>query len=120
MAEESRARLRILIVEDDATQRRLLQRSLQRAAADAAEILTAGDVTEAQRVPGPLDLIVSDFTLPERGTALDVQRAWPAVPMIVISGYDRPPGHIGPWIQKPFAPERLMGEIARVLKGWPT
>lgn len=100
-------------------QRRLLERRLGRVGGGAVEVVTAADITEARAAVGPFDLVICDFELPGGATAFDVRLAWPDVPMIVVSGWPRPPVYEGQWLMKPFAAEQLMGMIAQELKGWP-
>lgn len=88
--------MKILVVEDNPVQRRVLARML----APLAEIHEAGSVAEA-RASLPVDLILSDWRLPD-GTARDLQLG---VPLVVISGYNAPPDDKpwpGLWLQKPL------------------
>jgi DNA-binding NtrC family response regulator len=104
-------------VEDDASQRRWLERILARRAGPHADVVAVADLLEARAVVGPVHVLVADYGLPDGKTAFDVHAAWPDVPMVVISGRPPPPDYGGPWLMKPFASEALMGVIAEVLKG---
>jgi CheY-like chemotaxis protein len=68
---ENSRRLKILLVEDHADTRRLMGRLLARSGHD---IRTAGSVASALRViyeKGPVELLVSDLSLPD-GTGVDL------------------------------------------------
>ncbi len=120
----------VLVVEDDASVRRLLVRSLEEAgyrviaAADAAAALAQ----ERQHL-GPIDLLVSDVVLPGpggRAVAEALGRRRPGLRVLFVSGYAGEavagpglpePGL--PFLQKPFTPEALLRRVRRVLDAPP-
>lgn len=88
--------MRILIVEDEPVQRRVLARMLE----PFGEIYQASSIAQAREAP-PVDLILSDWHLRD-GTARELQLG---VPLVVVSGYDAPPDNKpwpGLWLQKPL------------------
>ncbi|MBV8626795.1 MAG: response regulator [Paraburkholderia sp.] len=80
-------RKRVLVMEDDVSMRALLSLTLRDAGYDVVEATSAG---LPDFHPGPVDLAVVDINQPK---AMDVeriacvQRCFPSVPVIAISGY---------------------------------
>ena len=110
---------RILVVEDDPTVRRILERALALA---GYEVVAAGSQREgealcAERLP---EVILADYTLPD-GTGVDLaahcRERDPAVAVVLMSGY--PLHHIGDarlpegtaFLPKPF----LQGQLFRAI-----
>ncbi len=58
--------MKILIVDDSSTMRKIVMRTLRQAGYDGAEVLEAGDGVEGLTVldQGPVDLIFSDVNMP--------------------------------------------------------
>jgi PAS domain S-box-containing protein len=84
------ARLRILLVEDDATTLGVLDRLLRKLGYEVTTAATLGSALEAARAE-EFDLIVSDIGLPD-GTGLDLMRevgSHRPVPAIALTGYGR-------------------------------
>lgn len=112
----------ILLVEDEATLRRLAQRILEREghrvlAADCAEAALEM-LAEAAAPPRAL---VTDVAMPgEDGLTLArrLRDRWPGLPVLLLSGYaeamlDEPPEAAGmAFLAKPFAPADLAGAVA--------
>ncbi|MGQ0563115.1 MAG: response regulator [Gemmatimonadota bacterium] len=108
---------RILVVEDDAAVRRLLQRTLERA---GFTVIAARDAAEAIELlsadPAP-DMVITDMLLPGMTGAELLAAAREMVPQIktmLISGYSSedlalPPEHA--FLEKPFTPDALIETV---------
>jgi two-component system, cell cycle sensor histidine kinase and response regulator CckA len=117
----------ILVVEDDASVRRVAQRALELAgytvhtASNGREALTALD-----RLGAEVDLVVSDFVMPELGgkeLARQLGERWPDLPVLFMSGYAADPGVqqevFAPgtlYIEKPFTPAALAARVGDILR----
>lgn len=68
--------MKILIVDDSSTMRKIVMRTLRQAGYDGADVLEAGDGVEglAALDQGPVDLIFSDVNMPNMG-GLDFLKA---------------------------------------------
>ncbi len=115
----------ILLAEDDAEVRRLIERKLQ---AHGFTVLSARDGLEALELaeahPGGIRLLLSDVSMPkltgvELATRFSILR--PAVPILLISGTAKEAalvvdldGRIGV-LEKPFSPARLIEKIESLL-----
>lgn len=87
--------LNILVIEDEPTERNMLQRLLER---DGHSVVTASNGLEgiaifrktlAQR--NPFDLVITDYGMPEMNggqVAKHIKALSPSTPVIVISGWD--------------------------------
>jgi two-component system cell cycle sensor histidine kinase/response regulator CckA len=116
------ARRTLLVVDDDATIRRVLQLSLERAgfrvlaAEHGAAALAVLDAQES-----PVDLVLTDVVMPEMDGVSLAERvlARPGAPRLMfMSGYihdpeklDRVLGRPAPFIQKPFDVDELAERI---------
>jgi len=85
---------RILVVDDDSDVRVFLARLLQRA---GYTVLTAGDAAQAlvKADQEPLDLIVTDITMPAGGgfgvlERLKMSAKTRSIPIVVLTGHDDP------------------------------
>jgi PAS domain S-box-containing protein len=117
----------ILVVEDDASVRRVAQRALELA---GYTVHTASNGREALTALGGLgdtvDLVISDFVMPELGgreLARQVAEQWPALPILFMSGYAADPGVqqeiFAPgtlYIEKPFTPSALATRVGEILR----
>ena len=116
----------VLLVEDDATVRRLLRQILHGAGYDVIEAtdgFTALDV--ASRHAEAIPLLVTDITMPGMsGTELarQLSAARPDMKVLCISGYtDEAVVHHGvidssmPFLQKPFTPTALLAKVREIL-----
>ena len=109
----------ILVVDDEP----LVCRVTVRVLTDAGfRVLEAHDGEEALGLltaVGVLALVVSDLTMPGMtGLELEatVRERWPTVPVLLVSGKDRPPtGHSGHFLPKPFSPNALLAAVHRLL-----
>jgi two-component system cell cycle sensor histidine kinase/response regulator CckA len=113
--------LRLLLVEDDAAVRAILERGLKRfgpivtVAADAALAL------EAMGVESPFDVLVSDIMMPGIDgveLAAEARRRQPGLGVVLMSGFAEPPLHRAAdaqglqFVSKPFALNDLVAAIA--------
>ena len=85
--------VRVLIVEDDQVDRKLLERLLAQSALNIADQQSVGDLQTALQLveTETFDIILSDLGLPDSAgikAADELQRAAPDVPLIVLSNMD--------------------------------
>lgn len=112
----------LLVVDDDATVRRVLQISLERA---GFRVLAAEHGVQALQLldanPGAVDLILTDVVMPEMDGVTLAERVLtrPSPPrLLFMSGYihdpeklDRVLGRPAPFVQKPFDVDELATRI---------
>lgn len=118
----------VLVVEDESSVLRLVRRLLE---SEGLLVLSAQDAEEAlllsEQHAGPIDLLLTDVVMPGiTGLALAarVERQRPATRVLFMSGYAE---HVTvqrdiidagrPFLQKPFAPDRLTARVREVLTG---
>jgi two-component system OmpR family response regulator len=121
-----RADCTVLVVDDDANLRGLIERLLRRA---GYQVLTAADAATAQARlhTGATDLVIMDFSLPDMNgfTFLDQLKQDPAtrgVPVLIVSAYSETDwqargaalGAAG-FVGKPFRGADLVGAVDRLL-----
>jgi two-component system, cell cycle sensor histidine kinase and response regulator CckA len=118
----------ILVVEDEETVRTMMVRVLE---SEGYQVLEAGDGREAiemiERVPGPVDLVITDVAMPVlngRELAERLAKRHPDLPVLFMSGYtDDEMVRRGliepnkPFVSKPFTPEILAEKVRRLLEG---
>jgi PAS domain S-box-containing protein len=123
---ELRGSGRLLLVEDDASIRRLAGHVLRRQGFD---VLEAADGVEAldllSKDDAPVRLLVTDVVMPHMdGPALaaELRRRQPALPVLFFSGYHErelwsrgAPAQASTFLTKPFSPARLLHEVQRLL-----
>ena len=116
----------ILLVEDEAQVRKVLQRVMEQR---GHRVRTAVDGEEAlalfRRDPDAIDLVVMDVVMPKqngRETGVAMRRIKPDLPIILISGYthdvvnsEELAGEGFHFIHKPIQPEVLIDKIREVL-----
>jgi len=118
----------VLLVEDDATVRRVVSRALARAGYRVESVATGqGALAAAERLGPRLDLLVTDMILTDldgRQVAEAVRRGLPGAPVLVISGYAGEAisrvGQLGEgidFLQKPFTSDALLRRVRAVLDG---
>ena len=119
MTSERSQRQTVLLVDDDATLRGLLARTL---ADEGYAVLTAGDGEEALALAGTLDgqlgLVVTDIRMPVMDgltLAAHLARRDPAPPILFISGFTADRNIPGPVLEKPFMPTAFLEQVARLL-----
>jgi CheY-like chemotaxis protein len=116
------ATLTILLVDDDDAVRRLAAQILE---AEGYVVVEASGPAEALEVcerGGPIDLLVSDVSMPDmsgRELAVEVCARRPGTPVLFVSGYDESLTHGGasrdPFLAKPFSPAELVREVKQLL-----
>jgi len=105
-----------LVVDDDPSVRRYVNTILQR---EDFRTLEAEGGTHAlqivEELGGDVDLIVSDIQMPN-GDGLTlahaVKNSFPAVPVILVSGYSRPDAGFE-FVKKPFLPATLISAVRK-------
>lgn len=115
----------ILVVDDDATVRGLIVKTLRRRGAEVAEAGGAEAALEQLR-HGRFDLLITNLEMPgQSGLWLlaEVRKAWPELPIVVVTG-GMPEGWeaAGPpvadaVILKPFRLNELYERVRAVLEG---
>ena len=124
--ENDDVRKRILLVDDQATIVRILDRVFRK---NGYQVATAGSVADGiQAILGatkPFDLLLSDLQLPDgHGTAVAnaARERWSELPVIFMSGYtgnsvsqDEIMGGQVEFVAKPFIPKELLARIERLV-----
>ncbi len=114
---------RILVVEDEAPVRALVQRLLEDAGYGVVAAALPGQALEILAGAAEVDLLLTDVVMPEMSgfeLAARVRAERPGMRFLFISGYRTgvaaAPGQTaGPVLQKPFASEELRRAVRRVL-----
>ncbi len=73
---------------------------------------------EIDRTPGPIDVLLSDITMPDR-SGLDfantLKARWPHLRVLLMSGSEpEAPGSL-PFLPKPFSPAMLVSRVKALL-----
>jgi DNA-binding response OmpR family regulator len=100
----------VLVLQGDPATRLMIEREL---AALSMSVVEATSVAHARTMPKP-DLILTSWVLPD-GTPRDLRVG---VPIVVVSGYDRPPDGepwTGPWVRKPLHMADLRAAVTTAL-----
>ena len=123
--------LKVLIVDDSAVMRKIVERALRQAGLDISEVLEAGNGAEAlaEVQKGSLDLILSDINMPvmdglEFLKSLAAMEAAKGVPVVMITTEGSEArvvealsaGAKG-YLRKPFTPDQVKERIAPLLGG---
>lgn len=115
----------VLLVEDEAAVRVIVERTLARAGYRVVVVKSAEEALELQEDAGRFDLLVTDVMMPgmngwELGKRLRLR--WPRLRVLYISGYtedaDEERGASEPgasFLQKPFLPMDLLATIRKLL-----
>jgi len=103
--------MKILVVDDEEPIRRMVCLVLQ---SHGHTVLAAPDGRRAlETLAGDkIDLLISDVTMPHmtgRELAATVRRSHPGVPVLLMSGSERPDGY--PFLAKPFRPHSLIAAV---------
>jgi DNA-binding response OmpR family regulator len=117
----------VLVVEDDANLRRLVVHMLANGGIETLDASTAADgLSTVRERQGSLDLAILDIVMP--GTsgldlASDLDREYPGLPILYISGYigslaadvlsRRTPDHV---LLKPFTEDELLDRVRLLLE----
>ena len=116
----------ILLVEDEATVRRLVRRTLERYGYHVLEAPHGRAAVELHaREADRIELLLTDVKMPEMGgpeAAAHIRRLTPTLPVLFMSGYAeeavRDDGVLLPdshFVSKPFSPRRLVSTIREIL-----
>jgi two-component system chemotaxis response regulator CheY len=123
--------LKVLIVDDSAVMRKIVERALRQAGLDISEVLEAGNGAEAlaEVQKGSLDLILSDINMPvmdglEFLKSLATMEAAKGVPVVMITTEGSEArvvealsaGAKG-YLRKPFTPDQVKERIVPLLRG---
>ncbi len=124
-AVESHGNERILVAEDDASIRRILERVLVRAGyrvALAEDGAVALEMFESD--PSAFDMVLVDAVMPHlngRDTLAAMRSADPGLRFLIMSGYahrsELDVEHVDAWVAKPFSPDQLLHRVRRALDG---
>jgi PAS domain S-box-containing protein len=118
---------RVLLVEDEAVVRGVVERTLQRAGYRVVVATSGDEALELTDVDGQFDLLITDIVMPgmngwELGKRLGER--WPGLPVLYISGYTEDVikdvdafGQGAAFLQKPFLPVDLLATIRLLLDG---
>jgi signal transduction histidine kinase/CheY-like chemotaxis protein len=81
----------VLLVEDEERVRRLAAREMRRLGYSVVEAEGAGEALSLLSAGTPVDLVFSDVVMPGQldgiGLAREVQQRWPALPVVLATGY---------------------------------
>ena len=118
-AERLRERV-VLVVEDQPAVCRYMARALRDA---GFRVLKAYDGEQAAAVLArfgskAVGLVVSDVSMPKMTgleLALLLERRWPDLPVLLVSGLGVPPGYQGKVLPKPFTPDVLVTVVSDLL-----
>jgi two-component system, cell cycle sensor histidine kinase and response regulator CckA len=118
---------RVLLVEDEAVVRTVVERTLQRAGYTVVVATSGDDALELTERDSRFDLLISDVVMPgvsgwELGKRLRAR--WPNLRILYMSGYtedvmnaDGVAGLGAPFLQKPFLPVDLLAAVRKLLDG---
>ena len=120
---------RILVIDDDAEMRAVLQQALTAAGHEVALAADGGQGMELLRAT-PADLVVTDLFMPRQEgieTIVQLRRDFPELPIIAISGNPEATDMLTvarrlgavKTLEKPFQPQELLSAVAEVLQGRP-
>jgi two-component system, chemotaxis family, chemotaxis protein CheY len=124
-------KLKILIVDDSAVMRKIVERALRQAGLDIGEVLEASNGAEAlvEVQKGALDIILSDINMPvmdglEFLRSLSAVEAAKGVPVVMITTEGSEArvvealsaGAKG-YLRKPFTPEQVKERVGPLLAG---
>jgi two-component system, cell cycle sensor histidine kinase and response regulator CckA len=121
---------RVLLADDEPQVRSLIKAFL---AAARFDVIEAGDGVEAMEAidgaGGSFDLLITDIQMPRMSgivLARSLASAFPAIPVLLISGYSPEPDYAGiagaprrAFLGKPFSPQALLQKVAFLLPAEP-
>ena len=131
MADAARGEGLVLVVDDEAAIRSLVQRSLERLGYTVLTAEHGGQALElVQRSSDPITLVLLDLAMPVLdgpSTAAALQERRPDLPIVIMSGLadqDALQGlegiRIAGFVPKPFAPDQVAQAVTRALRKAPT
>ena len=116
---------RILVIDDDADMRTLLEHTLRSAGHEVALAADGREGVEQYRTQ-PADLVITDLYMPiQQGleTIIQLRKEYPAVRIIAMCGKSTALPMLSAaqrlgavaFLQKPFSPDQLLAELAKLL-----
>jgi PAS domain S-box-containing protein len=123
--EAEHAGARVLLVEDEAVVRGVLERALKRVGYRVVVACTGDEALDVAAAQGPFELLITDVVMPgmsgwEVGKRLGAR--YPKLRILYISGYTEDAlahgGELDPglrFLQKPFGPSDLLERVRRIL-----
>jgi two-component system chemotaxis response regulator CheY len=120
----------ILIVDDSATIRAVIKRTIGMAGVETKQLFEAANGKLALEVlsKNPIDIVFADLNMPEMGgmeltAAIRASSAWNKMPIVIVSSESMEKRiavlqaqGINGYIHKPFTPEQIRNVIEQVLK----
>jgi len=118
---------KVLIVDDEPLVRKTAARILERAGYEV-ELAIDGEqgVRRFQNAAGEIDLVLMDLTMPRMDgveACAQMRTSGSTTPVLVMSGYSEQDtvrkfaeGSVAGFLQKPFQPEHLLGQVKRILE----
>jgi two-component system, cell cycle sensor histidine kinase and response regulator CckA len=114
---------RVLLVEDEAVVRSVVERTLQRAGYSVVVATCGDEALELSHADAQFDLLITDIIMPGlNGWELGKRLAerWPGLPVLYISGYTEDAitdvdARGAAFLQKPFLPVDLLSTVRRLL-----
>jgi CheY-like chemotaxis protein len=119
----------VLVVEDEASVRRIIRLSLEFAGFTVHEAANGEEALEQiHRLGRQIDLVIADLVMPQTGghrLAQALERIQPSLPVLFVTGATADDivnrgGHVPPEddvLWKPFTPEQLVERVNQVLSG---
>jgi DNA-binding NtrC family response regulator len=116
---------RILVIDDDADMRTLLEHTLRSAGHEVALAADGREGVEQYRTQ-PADLVITDLYMPtQQGleTIIQLRKEYPAVRILAMCGKSTALPMLSAaqrlgavaFLQKPFSPDQLLAELAKLL-----
>ena len=120
----------VLLVDDSATVRSVMTKTLKLAQIDLGELFTAGNGKEALVVLKDkwVDLVITDLNMPEMGgaelvDAINADDALKTIPVVVVTTEgsvtrieDLKQKGVRGYVRKPFTPEQIREMIVKVME----
>lgn len=116
---------RVLVAEDDALVRGMLERMLTELGYDVRTARHGQEALDVAEKSGPIDLVITDVRMPRMGgpeLGRRLEERWPGIPVLYISGYDVEAStgadaahRRSSFMRKPFDPDELARRVARLL-----
>ena len=115
----------IMVVDDEATVCRSVEKILSRRGYQVAQALCVSEALDTMEAGAKYDLVIADLMMPQVGgieLLKIVQERWPKTPVLIITGYASIAsaveatryGAVG-YLPKPFTPEELEQAVEKVL-----
>ncbi len=121
----SGARIKVLVVEDEESVRRVIERALRGQQFAVSVASGAEQAWQLATSHGPFDVLITDIVMPEvdgHELAQSLRERWPELRVLFISGYtqelplnDETPDRAAAFLQKPFRPNDLANAIEELL-----